>query len=127
MDSQDLDRYVTAKRQQRVATCITVVGVVIGAAAGVLLYFGIWPLASRAALIGSALGVLLANGEFGLHGTAVSRAALLEIIERQIYRDPDAIAYLAKKTWPRVPRGAELCGTAVVALLGRIQVKEKMT
>jgi hypothetical protein len=98
MDHRDLDQYLAARRGQRIATYITVLGLVIAMAAGVFLALGISPLISKAILIGSAVGVLLANSEFGLYGTIVSRFALLSIIEKQIHRDPDALAYLAGKS-----------------------------
>lgn len=100
MDSKDLDRYVVAKRQQQFAACITVLALVLGVGAGVLLYLGIGPPVAKAVLIGSGVGLLLANSEFGLHGAPVSRRALLEIIQNQINRDPDAIEYLARKRQP---------------------------
>jgi hypothetical protein len=98
MDGSDLEKYVTAKRQLRFAAYITVVAVLICVGAGALLYLGIAPSVSKAVLIGSAVGLLLANSEFGLYGAVVSRRTLLEIIEKQINRDPDALAYLAKKS-----------------------------
>jgi len=98
MDSKDVERYLIAKRQQRFSTCITIAALLVCVAAGVLLYLGIAPSVSKAVLMGSAAGVLLANSEFGLYGAAVSRQSLLEIIENQINRDPDALAYLARKS-----------------------------
>jgi hypothetical protein len=98
MDSKDVERYMLAKRQQRFTACITVAALLICVAAAVLLYLGIAPSISKAVVIGSAAGLLLANSEFGLYGTVVSRQALLEIIENQINRDPDALAYLARKS-----------------------------
>jgi len=76
MDSTDLERYVVAKRQQRFATYITITAFLMCIAAGVLLYVGIAPSVSKAVLIGSALGLLLANSELGLYGTVVSRQTL---------------------------------------------------
>ena len=96
MDSKDLDRYLTAKRQQRLANYISLVAAVLCAGAGILLYLGVEPVASKAVLIGSAIGLILANSEFGLYGAVVSRQSLLEIIERQINRDPGALSYVAK-------------------------------
>ena len=98
MDSKDVERYVVAKRQQRFAIYITIVALLICVAAAVLLYLGIAPSGAKVVLIGSAVGILLANSEFGLYGAVVSRQTLLEIIENQINRDPDALAYLAKKS-----------------------------
>lgn len=98
MDHMDLDRYLAAKRGQRLATGITAIGLSIAACAGILLVLGVSPFASEAVLVGSAFGVILANSEFGLHGTIVSRITLLSIIERQINSDPDALAYIATKS-----------------------------
>jgi hypothetical protein len=98
MDHKDLDQYLAARRGQRLATWITVLGLVIAVAAGVCLTLGIAPFAAKAILVGSAVGVVLGNSEFGLYGTVVSRMTLLSIIEKQINRDPDALAYLARKT-----------------------------
>jgi hypothetical protein len=98
MDHTDLDQYLAAKRGQKAAIYITVLGLIVAVGAGIFLALGISPSISKAILIGSAVGVLLANSEFGLYGTVVSRLALLSIIEKQINRDPNAIAYLAKKS-----------------------------
>ncbi len=98
MDHTDLDQYLAAKRGQRLVIYITVLGLVVAMGAGVCLALGISPPVSKTVLIGSAVGVLLGNSEFGLHGTVVSRVTLLSIIEKQIYRDPDALAYLARKS-----------------------------
>ena len=98
MDSKDLDRYLMAKRQQRLANYISLVATALAVGAGVLLYLGIEPGASKAILIGSAIGLVLANSEFGLHGAVVSRQSLLEIIESQINRDPEALSYIAKSS-----------------------------
>jgi hypothetical protein len=98
MDSKDLEQYVVAKRQQRFATYITIAALLVCVGASVLLYLGVAPSGAKAVLTGSALGLLLANSEFGLSGAVVSRQMLLRIIENQINRDPDALAYLARKS-----------------------------
>ncbi len=98
MEISDLDKYLIAKRQERVAFYVTLLTTLLCVTSAAFLYLDISPVVSRAVLIGSALGLLLANSEFGLHGTVVSRQALLGIIEAQINRDADALSYLSKKS-----------------------------
>ncbi len=98
MDHRDLDIYLRAKLQHRRATFISVLALVLVAGAGALLIFGVTGPLVKGTLLGSIIGAVIVNREFGLYSALVSKRVLLRVIENQINRDPDALAYLAKKS-----------------------------
>jgi hypothetical protein len=97
MDHRDLDIYLRAKLQHKRATVISIFALVVAAGAGALLIFGVTGPLVKGVLLGSIVGAVVVNNEFGLFSAVVTKRALLQVIENQINRDPDAIAYLARK------------------------------
>jgi glucan phosphoethanolaminetransferase (alkaline phosphatase superfamily) len=98
MDHRDLDLYLLARRQQKVSSVVTAIALLLVIGSGVLLLLGTTSILVKGALIGSAIGILLANSEFGLYGMPVSRRVLLSLLENQINRDADALAYVSRKS-----------------------------
>ena len=99
MNQQDIDMYLKARRQQKWSRLASVAGIVIGATAGALLLAGIGGPIAKGILIGGFGGALLANGNWSIYSGVISRRSLLDIIERQICRDPEAVTYLASKSY----------------------------
>lgn len=98
MDQKDLDLYLLAKRQQKVASVVTVCALALVVGFGALLLLGATDPLVKAALAGSVLGLFLANSEFGVFGMPVSRRELLGILENQINQDADALGYVAERS-----------------------------
>jgi hypothetical protein len=97
MNRQDIDLYVKARRQQKWVFAVSAAGIVIGVAACAFLLGGIGGPVAKGVLIGAFSGSVLANTNWSVFSGAISRRSLLDIIERQISRDPEAVAYLASK------------------------------
>jgi hypothetical protein len=97
MDQRDIDAYLAAKRQLRVGRWVLYLCGVLMVVAGALCILGIALPFSKGILWGAVVALLLNGSDFILGSTAVSRQRLLDIIQRQISRDPDAVMYVARR------------------------------
>ncbi len=95
MDTSDIDVYLKAKRQHRLLQRITWVCATLALVFAVLSVFRLWLPYTTAVVYGCLLGGLLANSDLFASRTLVTRARLLNLIESQINRDPEAIKYVA--------------------------------
>jgi hypothetical protein len=97
MELREIDLFLKAKRQWRYARRATQVALALVMLALVLLLAGfdsgwIWGLMG-----GAALGGLGANSELLANWGVVTRAELLDLIEAQINRDPEALRHLRSR------------------------------
>lgn len=93
MDQSDIDKYLVAKRQHTLASTTVVVTGTLLVAAALLWIFGLSDRIVVSLVVISAIGT-----QFATSTVTASRQVLVSIVENQINRDPDALAYLARRT-----------------------------
>jgi hypothetical protein len=97
MDSSDVEFILKARRQLRAVRWLTVCALVIAAGAfAVSLIFSAHHDALRSVSLGSLLGALLANSDFGPFSGPISRADLIRALEAQINRNPVALMQMLR-------------------------------
>ena len=94
MDRKDTDLYLLAKRQVEIGKVVVVFCIAVLLIGIALRAFGISNIYLDFIMAGLVIGgIVTADG--GSFRNRVSKAALLEIIERQINTDPEAIRYVS--------------------------------
>ncbi|MBL4822791.1 MAG: hypothetical protein JKX90_04615 [Colwellia sp.] len=96
INEKDIDLYLEAKRQSKVRInililCVLMLIIWIG-----LRFFGVNNTTLDIAAVSIFIGVLV-NADGGSFISFIPKLKLLEIIERQINSDPEAIKYVASK------------------------------
>ena len=95
MNKLEIDLYLKAKKQNSHDIQITVVALVVGGMYVLLAVIGIHQ--QYFDLIAGTLIFVALTVRSGLYGTRVSTSELLELIENQISRNPDALKFIATK------------------------------
>jgi len=95
MDELGINLYLKAKKQNSYDIRITVVALVVGGIYFLLAIIGIHQ--PYFDIIAGPVIFVALTVRSGLYGTRVSTSDLLELIENQISRDPDALKYVATK------------------------------
>lgn len=93
MDRSDIDKYLVARRQHGFARTVVAITASLLAAAVILWLFGVSDRIVISVVAISAIGT-----QFATSAVVASRKVLVSIIENQINRDPDALAYLARRS-----------------------------